>query len=144
MAVTATPIYPQSILSKPTQFTSSTSTSTPTQILAAQTNGAKIETILVASSDTSAHDINLYLNVSSTNYFIGTVNIPITAGTVDTIPAVNLLSALSSSASLLPLPKDANGNPYLYLDSATSLTAAPAVALTSGKLWNIAVIGGAY
>lgn len=139
MAVTSTPIFPQTLLSVPVQFTHSTSTSSPTQLLAAQTNGCKLEAILVASTDTSAHDLNLYLTVSATNYLIGTISIPATAGTVDSIPQVNLLDS-----SQLILPKDANGNPYLYLDPNTSLYAAPAATLTTSDVWNIVCMGGAY
>ena len=144
MAASNLPIFPSTLLSSPTQFTNSTSTSTPTSILAAQTNGAKIEAILVASNDTSARDINLYVNVSATNYFIGCVSIPAGAGTIDTVPAVNLLTALSTGAALLPLPVDANGNRYLYASSATSITAAPGTTITSTKLINLVVIGGAF
>jgi hypothetical protein len=144
MAVTNTPIYPQALLSVPTQLTNATSTSTPTQILAAQTNGAKIEAILVASTDTSARDLNLYLTVSATNYFIGIVSIPITAGTVDTVPSVNMLTALTSSSALLPLPNDSNGNPYLYLDPNTTLKILPGSTITSGKDINLVVMGGAF
>ena len=144
MAVSNVPIFPQALLSPPTQFTNSTSTSTPTQLLAAQTNGAKIEAILVASTDSTQRSINLYLNVSATNYLICNVTIPASAGTTNTVPAVNVLSALTGASPLLPLPRDANGNPYLYVDSNTSIYAAPSSTITSGKVWNIAVIGESF
>jgi hypothetical protein len=144
MAVSNVPFFPQALLSPPTQFTNSTSTSTPTQLLAAKTNGVKLEAILVASTDTSARDLNLYLNVSSTNYLIATVSIPAGAGTTNNIPAVNLLSALTGASPLLPIPKDSNGNPYLYLDSSTAVYAAPGTTLTSGKVWNITPIGESF
>lgn len=144
MAATPTPVFPQTPLSNLTQFTSTTSTSVPTSILAAQTNGALIEDILVTNSDTVAHDVNLYITVSSVNYQIGTISIPSGAGFTDTIPAVNLLAAVTSGSPLLPLPLDVNGNPYLYLSSAASLEAIPAVALASGKFINFLVMGGAF
>jgi hypothetical protein len=144
MAVSNVPFFPQALLSPPTQFTNSTSTSTPTQILPTKTNGVKLEAILIASTDTSARDFNLYLNVSATNYLIGTVSIPASAGNSNSTPAVNLLSALTGASPLLPIPKDSNGNPYLYLDSSTALYAAPATTITSGKVWNIVVIGESY
>lgn len=144
MAVTATPIFPQSILSSPVQFNSSTSISTPTTILAAQTNGCKLEAIMVSSTNATPVVFALYVNVSSTNYLMGQVNIPANAGNSATIPAVNILDALTSGSSLLPLPKDANGNPYLYLSSSTTLTALPTSSLTSSDFWNIVCIGGAF
>lgn len=144
MSVTPYPVYPQSLLSVPTQFTDSTSTSVPTQILAAQTNGAKIEAILVASTDPDPKFINIYLNVSTTNYLIATVNVPGAAGDVDTVPTVNVLTALYNGATLFALPTDANGNPYLYLDSNTALYAAPESTISSDDVWNIVVMGGAF
>lgn len=144
MAVTPTPIYPQTLLSVPTQFTNSTSTTVPTQILPSQTNGCKLESIMVSSTDTSARNFNLYINVSATNYLIGTVAIPASSGNSATIPAVNLLQALTGVSFLIPLPKDANGNPYIYLDKNTSLFAAPATSITSADVWNIVCMGGAY
>jgi hypothetical protein len=144
MAVSNVPFFPQALLSPPTQFTNSTSTSVPTQILGTKTNGAKIEAILVASTDTSARDFNLYLNVSATNYLIGTVSIPANSGNSNSAPTVNLLSALTGASALLPIPKDSNGNPFLYLDSNTALYAAPATTITSAKVWNIVVIGESF
>ncbi len=137
-AVVNTPIFPQTLLSPVVQFTSGTSTTTATQLIGTQSNGIKLEQIIVSSTDI-AHDINLYLQRSGTNYQICTVSIPATSGTIDSVPAVSVLKS-----SQLPLSTDNNGNPYLYLDSGTALYAAPAVALTSGKVWNILIDAGAY
>jgi hypothetical protein len=112
--------------------------------MGAKTNGAKIEAILVASTDNTARDLNLYLNVSSTNYQICTVSIPIHAGTANNVPAVNLLSALTGASPLLPIPRDANGNPYLYVDSSTPIYGAPGSTLAAGKVMNITIIGESF
>lgn len=143
--VTATPIFPQSLFNKVTQFTSATSTGTPTQIMSAQIpDGIKVEGIIVSSSDTSDRSVGLYLNAGSTNYAIATIIIPLAAGTATAVPAVNLLSALGGANPLLPLPRDNNGNPYLYLDEFTSLNAQPNANITSGKAINFAIIGETF
>jgi hypothetical protein len=144
MAVTPTPIFPQSIISRVTVFTSATSTSTPVSILPTQTNGCKVEEILISSSDTSARDLLLYLDYSGTNSLFATISIPATSGQIDTISTVSVFKAVSGSTTLFPLPLDANGNPYLYLDATTALTASPLTVITTAKVWNIAVIGGAF
>lgn len=144
MAVTATPIFPQSLLSKPTQLSNATSIVTPTSILAAQTNGAKIEKILVSSTDTSARDVSVFLQVAAVNYLLGTVSIPINSGNTNALPTVDILSALVATVKQLPLAVDANGNPYLYLDPSTSLFILPLTTITAGKFINVHVQGGAF
>ena len=144
MTASNLPIFPSTLLSAAVQFTNSTSTTVPTTILAAQTNGAKLEAIMITSTDTSARDVSVYVTISATNYLLGTVSIPAGAGLTDTVPAVNFLTALSSGAAMLPLPVDANGNRYLYLQSTASLTATPGTTITSAKTIQIITVGGAF
>lgn len=144
MAVTPTPIFPQTLLSKTTALTNATSTTTPTNLLSAQTNGCKIEEILVSSTDTSARDLQIYINIGATNFLLCTVAIPATAGFVNNIATVSIFSALSGATTLFPLPKDPNGNPYLYLDPSSSLTAEPLTTITTGKQIAVTVIGGSF
>lgn len=144
MAVTATPIFPQAVISKVTVFNSATSTSTPVSILPTQTNGCKVEEILIMSNDTSPRDLLLYLTYSGTSSLFATIAIPATSGAVDTISTVSVFKAVSGSTTLFPLPLDANGNPYLYLDATTAIAASPATVITTAKVWNIAVVGGAF
>lgn len=146
MAVSNVPIFPASILNKVVQFTSTTSTSVPTSVITAQANGCKIEQILVSNSDTSAHDVNLYINAGSTNYQVCAISIPLSAGIVDSVPAVSLFKALTGTSTMFPLTLDANGNPYLYLDNLTSLYMQPgsSTAVAASKVINIHVSGGAF
>ena len=139
MAVTATPIFPQ-VIKNAVVTLNNASASTVTTLYTAGTNGSKIENLLVTSTDTSARDIWLYWVISATNYQIGTVTIPVTSGTVNSAPTVNLLN----STNLPGFAKDANGNPYLYLASGTALSVAAATTITSGKQIQFITQGGDY
>jgi hypothetical protein len=136
MAGTATPIFPQTMENWAVALT----TTTATTLVTGGTNGTKVESIMVASSDTTARDLVLSVNNGSTSFPIGIVSIPITAGTVDTVPSV----AIFRSAQLPGLAIDANGNPYLYVASGWSLQVAVATAPTSGKQFTVFAQGGNF
>lgn len=139
MALTSTPVYVQQPFSKIVQFTSSTSTSSPTLLLAATTNGCKLESILIANTDTTnARTVAFYLysSLTSTNYQLTQNVISAGVGGADGNP-------LELLGNQLPCRFDTNGNPYLYLDPNTSLYAEPTTSLTSGKFLNFFVFGAA-
>src|ERR1700676_5553355 len=54
-------------------------------------NGSKIIGVIVASTDTSARDVTLYITNSGTSYPLGTKSATIAAGTATGTPAVNML-----------------------------------------------------
>lgn len=139
MAVTSTPIYPQTIISTIVQLTNSSGTSAST-LVTAGTNGTKIESIIVSSTDTSNRDLVININISSTNYQIAMVQIPLTSGTVNNVTSVNILG----NAQIPGIARDSNGNAYLYLASGTLLTVAAGSTITSGKVINIFAQGGNY
>ena len=140
MAVTATPIYPQSLFVKTTQFLPA-DTTTAKEILAVQTNGIKVENILVTSTDTSARDLVLYIRQSSTNYLLGTYTIPANSGNTNALVAINLFTVATTA---LPTSTDSNGNKFLYLDSGTSLQASMGTSITAAKLVNVHVTGSNF
>lgn len=139
MAVTNTPIFPQTIINPILQLTNGTGT-TVTAVFAGGTNGTKIESIIVTSTDTSARDLTFYLTVSATNYALTTITIPITAGTVNNVPSVNILG----SVQMPGLARDSNGNPYIYIASGTTLSANAVTTITSAKVINIICQGGNF
>jgi hypothetical protein len=139
LAVTATPIFPQAIRNAVLTLTNS-SGETITTLYTAGSNGSKIENLLVTSTDTSARDVSLYFVISSTDYLVGTVSIPATSGSADSVPTVNLLA----SANLPGFSRDANGNPYLYLGSTTTLAVGALTTITSGKQIQFIAQGGDY
>lgn len=139
MSVTNTPIYPQLIVSSVLQLNNASGTTIET-VLVGGTNGTKIESILVSSTDTSARDITFYITISATSYAITTVTIPITAGTINSAPCINILG----NAQFPGLARDSNGNPYLYLTSADTLSVSALTTITSGKVINVYYQGGSY
>jgi hypothetical protein len=139
MAGTATPIYPQTIQSTCTQLTNATGTS-PTQIYSAGANGSKIENIAVTNTDTAAYTLNLYIQIASTNYLIGTINVPASSGNTTSAPSLNLLA----NSNFLPCNRDGQGNPYLYLAAGAKLMVAVTSTIIAGKTIQFAVQAGDF
>lgn len=143
MTTTPTPIYPQTLYNA-VQTITAAETTTIKALTTTQTNGLKVESILVTSNDTSARDVCLYMTISSTNYLLIQVQIPITAGQVNTTPPVNLLAGGITPGSFPGLPVDGNGNPYIYLPAGATLSVNTPVALTSAKTMNIIATGASF
>lgn len=122
MAVTATPIFPQSIVNSTVVIPGTTTTQT---LITAGTNGTKVENISVSSTCASNVTINLYLTISATQYLLTQYNIPANSGNSTTIPAVSLLNNTQIS-----LNYDNNGNKYYLLASGSSLQATATATFT--------------
>lgn len=99
------------------------------------TNDSIVKALQVVSDDTSARVLNVYINNGSTDFLLGSVNVPLASGTNGTAAAVDLLGG-----TLLPgLPYDANGKRVLPLPAAyvlkvscqTTVTAAKTVTVTA-------------
>lgn len=138
MAVTATPIYPQSLKNSVVTIVNADGTTKKT-VYTAGADGTKLESIFVTNTDTAAYTLNVYFNISSTDYLIGTVNIPLSSGNTTSAPTVNLLSSAGNLGAVLN--KDPNGNTYLYLQSGTVLKVATTGTVTSAKTVTLTAIG---
>jgi len=93
----------------------------------AAADDAVVKAIMVTSTDTAARNLRLIINDGSTDRTIGTVNIPITAGTTGSITAVDMLGA-----ALMPgLPLDQQGKRILPMQAGHILKVAPLVAVTA-------------
>lgn len=145
MATTPTPIYPQTLYNA-VQTITAAETTTIKALTTTQTNGLKVESIIVTSNDTSARDVCLYMTISATNYLLIQVQIPITAGQVNTTPPVNLLAGgvAGLPGSFPGLPIDGNGNPYIYLPSGATLSVNAPVALTTAKTMTFLATGASF
>ena len=143
MTTTPTPIFPQSIYNA-VQTLANSDGQTVKALTTSQTNGVTIDSIIASSSDTTARDICLYLTISSTNYLIAQIQIPITAGQVNSTPPVNILKGGITPGSFPGLSLDASGNPIIKLASGSTLSVNAPVTITSGKTINIIASGGAY
>jgi len=101
-------------------------------LITAGTDGALIQSITVTSDDTSAVNVQVFLNDGTTSGLMGTVNIPTLAGTDGIEPNVNLLNGLNG------LQEDGS----LILQASTSLEIAPLVTVTSAKIVTLVSQGG--
>lgn len=143
MVTTPTPIYPQTLYNA-VQTIAPADTTTVKALTTTQTNGLKVESIIVSSSDTSARDIILYMTISGVNYPLIQTQIPITAGLVNTTPPINLLAGGLTPGSFPGLPIDGNGNPYIYLPTGATLSVSAPVTVTTAKQINIIATGAAF
>ncbi len=141
MAVTATPIFPQTITNKVVTIVNADGTSLKT-LYAAGTNGSKVENILVTNTDTAAYTVQVYVTISATDYLIGSVNLPLSAGNTSSAPSINVLQATNNFGTSVNL--DANGNSYLYLASGSTLKVAVTGAVTAAKTVTFFAQGGDF
>jgi len=130
MAVTATPIYPQTIVTGVGVINNASGTTAQT-IVTPGTNGSKIEAIFVTNTDTATYTVTLNVVVSSTTYVLGTFSVPASTGSSTSAPTLNALLLINPTLGILP--RDANGNTFLYLASGATITAAVSSTVSSGK-----------
>jgi hypothetical protein len=136
MAVTPTPVFHQAI-NDAIQSIVNADGQTKKTIFTPGANGSRLYGLQVSSTDTSARDITIGVTVSATNYDLWTIQIPITAGTIDSTPTVSVFN----NSNFSNLPVDAFGNKYLDLPSGYTLYAYAPVTVTSGKQINILATG---
>lgn len=125
--------------------------------LSAQTfvnaDGTTIKVLATAGSDDSnivglsicntvatAHTLLLYLYDGTTNFAIGHISIPASAGTNGTVARVNGLSAVT----LPGLRLDAAGNPYIQLEAGWSLHGALLAAIAASNTITVVVTAEDY
>lgn len=136
-AVTATPIFVQTVRMPKVQITNANGTTVQT-LYACTTNGTKISGIFATSTDTSNRDVQLSVLKSATTYILATVAVPLGSGTVSGTAPVNLLAFIPG------LPIDNDGNPYLYCETGDTIQAGMVVTLTSAKLMSVVAVAGDF
>lgn len=141
MPVSNLPIYPSSLVNAGAVINNASGTGNVT-IRTAGGNGEKLECISITSTDTVARVLNVIINVGGTDYQVGTINVPIAAGTdAASTPAVSLLE----NSSMMPwVRRDSNGRAYVYLATGSILKLSAQVTLTSGKVINVTCQIGVY
>lgn len=146
MAGTATPIFPQTIKNYVAQILPADTTTLKTLVTGA-TNGTKVEMINIASTDTSARDVQFWLDVSGTTYLMTTLSIPANSGNTNALLPQGLLASLVATSPYLPFfqfPLDSNGNRYLYIASGSILKVKVLVAVTAAKEIDFVVQAGDF
>ena len=119
---------------------------TPTETTTAQTvftAGAEdsvVKSINVASTDTAARVLSLFVNNGSSDILIGRVNIPANSGNNGTAATVDLLGG-----TLMPsLPYDANGKRVLPLPAGYILKAGTTTTVTSAQSITVTAMAEDY
>lgn len=116
-------------ISNPVKRLNNANGTTPAVVYTASANDAVIKSITVTSTDTSAVNLQLFVDDGTTVGLLGTVRIPAASGTDGATATFDILNS-----SLLPgLPVDLNGRKILPLKAGYILKAAPLVAITSAK-----------
>lgn len=105
-------------------------------IFTAGGEGALVDRVLVTSDDTSIVVLNVFVNDGSTSFRIGTISVPIDAGTNGTIVGVNLLDTTQ-----MPGLQASGG---LSLATTHLLKVAPQAAVTAAKTVTLTPLGGDY
>lgn len=114
-------------------------TTTLKTLVTAAANGTKVVGITLTSDDTSARDVTIGITRSAVFYPLGTVTVPITAGTIAATAGVN---ALDRDTKIPGLPVDSDGNPFLHLASGDTLQIKALVTVTSAKFINAVAFHG--
>lgn len=139
MAGTATPIFPQLVKNYVAQILPADASNKKALVTGA-TNGTKIEAITVASTDTTARDLQLIMTISAVDYILATVAIPLNSGNINTAPAVDILR----NAQWPSLSYDSNGNRIIYVASGAVLNIKSLTTVTAAKEIDALAIGGDY
>lgn len=126
MAVTATPVMPQSVNNKCTIIQNSDSTNKVT-IFTAGSNGSRLDTISVATDDTANVTLHCWLTDGTTEIRLDTAVITALYGTNGTNHAVDVMALLSAAKA------DGDGIRRMWLKSGCVLKVAANAAVTSGK-----------
>lgn len=105
-------------------------------------DGSKITGLYGTTTDgTTAHLVTCVVNKNGARGGGAAITIAINSGFATGVPAINLLTATNWPG----LPRDSDGNPYLFLSSAADkLECRYATALTSGKLLGLVAIGANF
>lgn len=140
MAKTPTPALPQSPKNSKVQILPADASGLKT-VYTGGAEGSKISSIIATSSDTSARDVQIGITTGGTFFPLGTVSVPITAGQVTGTPAVNLLDP----TVIKGLPLDNDGQPYIFLSSASDTLQVKALTtVTTAKEIDIIAFGADF
>jgi hypothetical protein len=111
----------------------SANTTTLATLYTASTNDAVVKSLVVTTNDTTAVNLVVAINNGTSDFILGTVNIPINSGYTGAIASVNVLSN-----TLIPgLPQDMNGRSVIPLPSGHVLKVGCLATMTAAKTTNV-------
>lgn len=141
MAISHQGTFVQTPKITPVAFTNSDSANTKKTIGTAGSDGMKVVAILATSTDTSNRTAQLWLTRSATSYLLGSAVVTTLAGTDGSAATANLLNA---GSLLAPLPRDNDGQPYLFLESGDTLQVSFTAQVTAAKEIDVVAIAGNF
>lgn len=131
--------FTKDIRFKPTNFLPA-DTTVAKLIFDPSTEGSRVTSIVISSTSVTSRTILLQLNSSGTISKLGHITVPAGAGTNGSVAVVSGLN----TGNLPWLQRDANGNPYIDLNSAMNLEAKVLTTLATGEAIDITVAGANY
>lgn len=99
-------------------------------VYTAGASGSKVTSLIAASTDTSARDVQVSITNGGTSFLISTVSVPAGAGSASGNPCINMFNPNSVPG----LPVDSDGNAYIHLMSGDTLTVSSVTTVTATKL----------
>lgn len=129
MALTYQLPFLQSVKITPQSWVNADSANTKKTVCTAGVNGSKVVGLTATSTDTSNRLAQVWLTRSATSYLLASVSVPTLSGTDGTTPVVNLMNTTDWPG----LPVDADGQPYLFLDSGDTLQVSFTAQITAAK-----------
>lgn len=132
----STPAFASTPKITPQSWTNSDSAATKKTIATAGASGSKVVAVLAAGNDTTARVFRIYMSRSSASYQVGAATVAITSGTDGATTTTNLFSLIPG------LPRDNDGQPYMFLESGDLLQGENVAQVTSAKQIDLIVIFG--
>ena len=109
-------------------------------LMTAGANGSKVTGIIFSSTDSTARNIQVSVSNGSTNFILGTVVVPITAGTDGVTPAVSFFN----SALVPGYPVDNDGQSYFFVPGANTVQISSTTTVTTAKFITASCIYGDF
>lgn len=142
MAVTATPVFPQTPNVSLQNFTSADGAAATKTIYTGGANCSKVVGVNITSGATESHLLTMSITRNSTAYVLGSYLITSTTGTgvEGATPAVDMMNG--GPANLIPaLPVDNDGQRYIFLTSQDTLQLTFATSFTNSKKLDVIAFG---
>lgn len=111
----------------------SANTTTAATLYTASSDGAVVKSVVASTNDSTAVNLVVVVNNGTTDFVLGTVNLPINSGYTGAIASVDVLGS-----NLIPgLPRDINNRSVLPLPSGHVLKVGCLATMTSAKVANV-------
>lgn len=139
MAVTATPIFPQTVKTFTAQILPADTTTKKT-LVTGGTNGTKIESLMLTSTDGTSRDVQFWLGNGSIDLLLCTISAVLNSGNTNAVAAIDVLR----HAMFQGLSYDASGNKIFYVASGCTLKVACTGTVTAAKEIDVTGCGGDF